>query len=343
MVNDIKKIGDDYISNCTFVKTVLMLCVVLGHSVNFWKGNWFIVVDPIYQSKSLALISDIVNSFHIYAFVIVSGYVYAFLRIQKGKYDSFILFIQNKTKRLLVPFIFICAIWVCPIGAYLYKYSAQECIQKYVLGTSPNQLWFLLMLFWCFVFVWPLTNILKKHTILSFIIVGLFYITGVVGSHFLPNYFSIWTGCEYLLFFWIGFQVFRYRRVFSSIPIVVWLIFYAVIFILERIVNLPSAVTSVLQILVHIVGALMAFFVLQYIASKVKWEKSKLFTLLSENSMPIYLVHQQFIYFLILWLNGKVTPFVNASINFIIAIMLSFIFSRFMLQFKLTRFLIGEK
>lgn len=122
-----------------------------------------------------------------------------------------------------------------------------------------------------------------------------------------------------------------------------WLIFYAVIFILERIVNLPSAVTSVLQILVHIVGALMAFFVLQYIASKVKWEKSKLFTLLSENSMPIYLVHQQFIYFLILWLNGKVTPFVNASINFIIAIMLSFIFSRFMLQFKLTRFLIGEK
>lgn len=340
---DNSKLSSKYIDNCTFVKTVLMILVVLGHSVNFWKGNWFSAVEPSFSSNILVLISDFVNSFHIYAFVIVSGYVYAFLRIIKGKYPKYLSFLYNKVLRLIIPFIFTCFIWVAPVGCYFNGYSLKECLNRYLLGISPNQLWFLLMLFWCFVFAWPLTKMFKDQAILSLGVVLVFYIVGIVGSHFIPNYYSIWTGSEYLLFFWLGFQIFVYRTKFFSIPTYVWIISYFILFISERVFAFSGVIASLLQVMIHLIGALMAFFTIQWLATKVDWKNSKLFWAFSKKSMPIYLFHQQFIYIIIIWLNGKVNPYFNAGLNFIVAMLAAFIVSSLLMKFKWTRFLIGEK
>ena len=59
--------------------------------------------------------------------------------------------------------------------------------------------------------------------------------------------------------------------------------------------------------------------------------------------MPMYLFHQQIIYFTIMIFNGRVNPYINSLLNFVIAIVLSFGISYFMMKFKVTRFLIGEK
>lgn len=61
--------------NLTFIKTVLMLCVIAGHSVSFWKGTWFTVVEPAELSTGLSWISDFMNAFHIFAFTLMSGYL----------------------------------------------------------------------------------------------------------------------------------------------------------------------------------------------------------------------------------------------------------------------------
>ena len=68
-----------------------------------------------------------------------------------------------------------------------------------------------------------------------------------------------------------------------------------------------------------------------------------MFIFLSKRSMPIYLFHQQVIYFTIIWFNGKVNPYINVAVNFIVAIVLSVIISSILMKFKVTRFLIGEK
>lgn len=92
----------------------------------------------------------------------------------------------------------------------------------------------------------------------------------------------------------------------------------------------------------HVFGALMSFFVLQWLATKVNW-KNKLFRIFSKQSMAIYLFHQQIIYFTIIWLNGKVNPYLNAIVNFIVALVLSSLISTLLMRFKVTRVLIGEK
>ena len=66
------------LKNSSFVKTVLMLFVIFGHAVNFWNGSWFKVYSPVFECNPLAVLSSWINSFHIYAFTLVSGYIFSF-------------------------------------------------------------------------------------------------------------------------------------------------------------------------------------------------------------------------------------------------------------------------
>lgn len=65
------------LDNCTFVKTILMLLVILGHAMAFWSGDWF-TANPIIPSQGLKIMYTWLNSFHIYGFTLVSGYIFAF-------------------------------------------------------------------------------------------------------------------------------------------------------------------------------------------------------------------------------------------------------------------------
>lgn len=72
-------VSDKQIENCSFIKFVLMLCVVAYHSIVFWSGNWF-TKNPVFQSDFLNHLSQWLNSFHIYGFTLISGYIFSYLK-----------------------------------------------------------------------------------------------------------------------------------------------------------------------------------------------------------------------------------------------------------------------
>lgn len=80
----------------------------------------------------------------------------------------------------------------------------------------------------------------------------------------------------------------------------------------------------------------MGFVILQKISVHVQWQNNKIFNKFISSSMPMYLFHQQIIYFTIYWLNGKVDPYINVCINFVLAIFGSFVISNIFLKFKMT-------
>lgn len=43
-------VSEKQIENCSFIRFVLMLCVVLYHSIVFWSGAWF-TKYPVFQSE----------------------------------------------------------------------------------------------------------------------------------------------------------------------------------------------------------------------------------------------------------------------------------------------------
>jgi peptidoglycan/LPS O-acetylase OafA/YrhL len=97
-----------------------------------------------------------------------------------------------------------------------------------------------------------------------------------------------------------------------------------------------------LSLALNVIGAVMAFAVLQKLALCVRWENSRVFTLLKKVSMPVYLLHQQVIYFFIYCLNGYLNLYIHAVVNFGGAIIVSTIISCVLLKFKWTRHLVGE-
>ena len=158
-----------------------MLLVLFGHSLNFWNGK-FVPIKPTVSTDALVKLFDFIYSFHIYGFTLVSGYLFCYLVKEKQKYVELIPFVVNKIKRLLVPYIFVCIIWVIPITEIFFHYYINVLINKYFLGTSPNQLWFLLMLFWVFIISWLLRRVYQNHFLISGIIVSGLYVVGIVNN-----------------------------------------------------------------------------------------------------------------------------------------------------------------
>ncbi|CAI3293104.1 hypothetical protein CIRMBP1241_00706 [Enterococcus cecorum] len=335
---------NERIDNCTFVKTALMVLVIVYHSILFWgANNWLASTEVVFNSPVLAETGKWLNSFHIYGFTLVSGYLFYFLKCQKTKYSNHTSFVLNKSKRLVVPFIFISIVWAAPIGFFANNYSINEIVKRYLLGINPNQLWFLLMLFWVFVLFWPLAGIVDKKPQLGILVSLIFWGIGILGGHIIQNYYGIWYGFQFFIYFCTGFYIRKYEKYLKAINGLIYVVIGILFYAIYRISGITGAVAIVCSLPIHLVEAVCSFEFLQWLATKVNWKENKVFMFLSKRSMPIYLFHQQVIYFIIIWLNGKVNPYVNAVVNFVVAMAVSVLISSILMRFKVTRFLIGEK
>lgn len=335
------------LNNCNYVKTLLMILVVIYHSCVFWTGNWFVGMS-VYQAPLLNYFARWLNSFHIYAFTLISGYIFLFLKYEKGKYKLFKPFLLNKVKRLLVPYIFIVTTWVLPVTVYFFKYDFKTIFHNYILAESPSQLWFLWMLFDVFIIFWLFSDFFKKYNYLGMIVAIVFYILGLAGKEIIPNIFCIWTACQYIVFFWLGFKMSQYTDIFvRKIPACAWLAANLFLCVVTQLFLRGDGVVIellclVMKFFMYITGALMAFTILQWAVWHFRLGESKILKFLSGKTMVIYLLHQQIIYFIISWLDGEVNPYINVIANFLFAMAGSLVIGVILLKFKLGRFLIGE-
>ena len=343
-----EKMRAEELYNVNFIKTVLMLLVIAGHSMCFWGGSWF-TCNPSRTVFPLIWVADWLNSFHMSGFVLVSGYLYRYLRYECGKYSNFSTFIKNKAKRLLAPYLFISLIWVIPFSIYFLTYDFIDVVENFAFGMSPGQLWFLLMLFCVFGIFYHLSDFFARKNFLGAVMCLVIYGIGIIGSSFLPNIFQVFRACTYIPLFWLGFKLRQYGSGgIRKIPVLVWLIADVLLFAITQYLSSFDGIIFTLmnfglEFVLHIVGALMAFVILQKISGKIKWKKSKVFGLLSKNSMPIYLFHQQIIYLFIYLLNGYLNPYIHATLNFVGALLVSLAISFAFMKRKWTRILIGEK
>ena len=338
------------LNNCNFVKTILMLIVVLYHSILFWGGGSWFSAEPLDKASFFGPVASWFNTFHIYAFTLVSGYLFAYLKYEKNKYKQFVPFAVNKVKRLIVPYIFVALCWVIPIATYFFNYSFMDIVDRYVLGTAPSQLWFLLMLFNVFLIFWLLADFFEKYDFWGMVVVCLFYCLSIVGNKLIPNYYRIWSAFSFSPLFFLGLKIRQKGLSFIyKIPALVWLIVDIAVFVLFKYVLVGEGIIfSLLSIggtfVVTVLGGLTAFVVLQKLANVFKgWQTSKFFSLLTEYSMPTFLFHQQVIYFFLHFFNGVISPYLLFLINFVGSVLISMLISFILKKFKVTRFLIGEK
>ena len=334
------------LENCSFVKAILMVLVVLYHSCVFWRENWFDGIKVATHCQTLGAFAQWLNSFHVYGFILVSGYVFAYLKYEKSRYSDFNRFLRNKAKRLIVPYWGVALLWVIPISCPIFHYDLNEVVRRYIFGIDPNQLWFLLMLFWCFMIAYLLSNVLRNDLAAIFIGAAAAVI-GITGNQVLPDFYQIWSGCSYFPFFILGMKLRQGSwRLFRRVPILIYVLLDAVLFLTWYSIDrggspIMRLAGIMLGYAVHATGALLAFFVFQDLGRRVRWKEQRTLKALIDNQMTIYLLHQQIIWGCILVLNGNVHPVLHAGLNFMISLLLSYMIGSFLLRNRFTRILVG--
>lgn len=347
----------DNMHNCDFVKTLLMLCVVVGHCCGFWTNAWFPVIKPTYSNAFLGIFANWLGSFHVACFTLVSGYIFYYVKNErKGKY-SLRITIVKKIRRLLFPYVFVCLFWVIPINNIFFNYSVLDILQNFILGCGAEQLWFLLMLFNVFILFNLFSPLFRLNGFIVFAFLFILYIVGdSLSRKSIINVFQIFTSLKYLVFFTTGYYMRKHFKLLLGRNLINlsngWLIL--LLFLVNYVLSVYLCdsglfdcvfyriVSKLIGVAVNVNKAILAFAILLYIADRTSWQ-SKCFSVLKSNNFNMYLFHQQIVYVMLYLFNGLFIPEIHALFNFLVSFSLSLLLSIVIRKNRVLRICLGEK
>jgi fucose 4-O-acetylase-like acetyltransferase len=274
--------GRDPIEWMLIAKGIGTILVVAGH--------FHPETSPTYWSET----TNIIYSFHMPLFFILSGYLYS-----HGKY-SYSDLIKTKAKRLLYPFASVAGLFL------LIKYMAGQVINLdypvdinsiYSLLSDPFNsymplLWFVHALFLMFV-IYPLARLfLNNLSILLLLLV----INAVFGS----DYLVFGAALANMPFFVIGI-IFRENKKLSKMTISAdWryifaaLMVFSLAFVLRLSVNTESVYWYPIKLFLGVVGSLFVINISHAISSLSGKKIKSVLLQIGYYSMTIYLFHTLF-------------------------------------------------
>lgn len=332
----------------TLMRTILALLIVFMHSFTCYNGSWEqpagYVDIPLYKWLTRTSFA-----FTLESFVFLSGYLFAFQRITLQRTDGFWKLTSNKLKRLILPSIIFSVLYF--VLFFEYK-GVGDAVYSIINGCG--HMWYLPMLFWCFVGGWFLEQVKVKDGWKMAFLVVLNLITIITLPLRLSNTFS------FMVYFYTGFLFYKYAdqikaQITSKRLVVIWLVFVAsfVVFRPLRDVLIADDSQSMCLKLMVYVGNNACQLLYASVGMIAFYGTAVLFTQhhqLSETTKKIaaccfgiYLFQQfvlQMLYYKTnfpLW----VGPYWLPWCGFVIAVVISYILSDLLLKTKFGRFLIG--
>ncbi len=332
----------------TLLRVILAVLIVFMHSFTCYNGSW--AQPEGYVDISLyKWLSRISFASTLEAFVFISGYLFAFQRITLNRTGGGTTLIVNKLKRLILPSIIFSILYF--VLFFEYK-GFGDMIYSIINGCG--HMWFLPMLFWCFVFGWLLEQIkIKDGWKMAFLVaLNLFNIIS------LPLRIS--AAFTYLVYFYGGYVIYKHsdeiKKAITSRKLVASWIVFAVLFVIcrpLRDVLVPNGMSSNIVKLIFVVGnhacqllyawsGLIAFYGTTVYFTQHQ-QLSEATQKMAACCFGIYLFQQfvlQLLYYKTdfpLW----VGPYWLPWCGFVIAAIISHVLSDILLKTKIGRFLIG--
>ncbi|MBR5529143.1 MAG: acyltransferase [Oscillospiraceae bacterium] len=335
------------LSRMDSIKGLLTLAVLVYHSILAWSfSGWHnFSVETFLPFEYLC---HFLLKFHTPAFTFLSGYLFYYLRYEKGKYRTPRQDIPRRAKRLLIPY-GLLLLWVIPFHFLFEGGTVKRAFVKYVLAVAPTQLWFLVMLFGVFVIFYLISDRLPKRPVVNFLVFYGIYGCATVGAMVLPDYFQIWTILKSLLYFYFGYAVRQglLRKPKKALFYIVMALAYAALIYVDYKYLSAAASTKIkmlsaaLDPITSLIG--IAAFVFLFSRLSCVLERSKLFALIKRYNFTIYLFHQQLVYIPLRFLPKQTPTILLAGACVLIALLGSLGISMVLDCFSVTRTLFGLK
>ena len=350
-----KKILNDVV----YIRLLLIILLVLHHAFAIYSGAW-VIPNGIHEVKVYKWISLLSYSFMLETFVFVSGYVFGYqIRNKFNSHVDFNTCVIKKAKRLMVPGIIFSTIYfIC----FNYNSSLEfSWGVAYNIIIGEGHLWFLPMLFLCFVsiFIFEKLKLSPKTSLILAVLAALFSL-GPLAS--LP--FRISSTLYYFFYFALGYYIQKSNKRFDTIidkrSIIFLFCGYVVAFLIYQCIFNESVFFAhlhgsfAIDILesfgrrfMKIAQALLGLFAIlglvNYLLDK-KIIRITSFTIkLSSYCFGVY-IFQQFILKYIVNSSTFINVFGSILlpwVAFIIALSFSLLLTNLMLRSKLGRYLIG--
>ena len=272
-------------------------------------------------------------------FVFISGYLFEYL-LQKGKYPTWGNLLQKKGVRILLPYFVFGLLFMATTG----KWHPLQ-----LLNGGYWHLWFLPMLFWCFILGYAIyrtkLNIFFEAIIFSLTFIGSFTPT------FIPKWFGLHAITQWFYWFYLGMLIYKYKEtIYEYIEkyklYIYLLLFYAITTYLHPVEYGSEKWYSNLSITVCMISII-------YFIDKINWDKFKRANLIvkfSSYSFGIYIWHNWVALMLISNTSKQMFGLPTLAANHIIlfplcfsllTLVISWFLSWCMMKTKIGNFLIG--
>ena len=138
----------------SIIRPLIIGLMVLYHCFCSWGGMWpeFECFIPNTFYYYLVML---IKGFRIETIALIAGYVYSYQVIDLNRQSRFIPFLKKKFKRLIIPCLFFSTIYYL-LFYYKGDFDLMDFTSKITSGAG--HLWFLPMLFWCFVAMYIITK-----------------------------------------------------------------------------------------------------------------------------------------------------------------------------------------
>ena len=342
MTTEKKKIRFDEV---TLMRTILAALILFMHAFTCYQGGWTkpegCIDIPIYK-----WIARTAFAFTLEAFVFISGYLFAFQYVTLNKTSNVV---TNKLKRLILPSIIFSVLYF--LSFYEYQ-GLGNFIYSIINGCG--HMWYLPMLFWCFVGVVIIQkiNIGDGWKLLLFVFLNLFWL--------LPLPLQCSATANYIFYFYLGYVVYKHsEKIKSTIKskhiVLIWIAFLIVFIILRPLketisigspefkshIYLTEIARNLCQLIYATIGTITFYITVIWFVQKK--QLNKFVTSLASCCFGIYIIHQ----FLLVTLYYKtnfasaVGPYWLPWCGFVLVISSSYLLSLLMLKTRLGKFLIG--
>lgn len=302
-----------------------VLLVIFGHVANCYTDN--AIVHPAISSDFMCELKDTIYAFHMPMFIFVSGYIFAYqLEVKKRRF-SLSQLVNNKFKRLIIPYICFALLWVLPIMCILGLRQPLPYAIGLLFGIDSRHLWYVMFLFEAFVLLFCILWCCTKLKIPKW-----FIVVPSLCMYMLPMlpyslYFNINSLMSHFVWFTMGYVFVLYKDFVKHVAVVAFLLCLIHYFT-------PLCLPQKLVVIINAFVGTALFYVLSLISKNLT--KYKWYQVISRNSFGIYLFHAMIIYTLeFFFISYSISPILLSLIVFTLSLFASIVLTEFVRKVRL--------
>lgn len=345
--------GKKLLYEVSYIRPIVIFLLVVSHSFTEIHKGAGTETQPFELAEAYLWLVRLIKGFRIETIALVAGYVFAYQSLVLGRKYPFWPFMVKKFKRLIVPMlIFGVVYYFCFLSRQSDFHFASFVV---TLLSGCGHLWFLPMLFWCFIAIW----VIDRFKLSSWITLVVLALISVVPNSGLPLGFNRLP--HFLFYVFAGYFLWEHREVptrwskSTRIIAMSWIVYIALVvlkstFVLSYAKSMPLLYKGLIQsfnnsmlLFSSCCGILALYITVIHFTNREGFIPPRWVINASSDCYGVYVYHQ----FILVWLYfytplvGTCPPLLVPIIGLILALSTSLLLTRLSLKTRLGRFLIG--